>query len=142
MDEDIKHQRVAVLERVRDSLIKVEEHVRRLQRRNRRLIYVSLTVSALATAIAGVAAAIGPVIGEGAPAWKATCGAVAVLTAVATVVSGVHQRFQVSDRLSQAVACAGRLSAMEVALSLSQRDPQEVAKEFEQVTATYREFIM
>lgn len=133
--------RVAMLRRIRDGLQKAEARTDRLRRTNTRLVYLSLSSSTLATALAGVTAAAGPIAGEGPPAWRVTCAAVAVLTALSGLLSGVHQRLNISEQLAKAIACAGRLRGLELALTVTGRNVVEVARDYEDVVAGYPEYV-
>lgn len=134
--------KTAMLERIRTSLRTAEAHAGRLKRTNTRLIWLSLTGTSLATILAGATAAAGPLAGEGTPAWRLTCGAIAVLTALSGLLSGFHQRMNISERLANALACAGRLRGLELALTVTERDVREVAGDYEDVVAGYQEFIV
>lgn len=134
--------KAAMLERLQTSLRAAEGHAERLKRTNTRLIWLSLTGSSLATLLAGITAAAGPLAGEGVPAWRLTCGAIAVLTALSGLLSGFHQRLNISERLGKALACAGRLRGLELALAVTGRDVREVAGDYEDVVAGYQEFIL
>src|SRR5690554_5788361 len=89
-----------LLQRVQESRSRAVRQVRRLRRQSNWLTYSSVICSSLATLLAGWAAAFGPAIGEGTPAWRLTCGVVALFTATATGVGGIQQGTQVADRLS------------------------------------------
>ena len=142
MDAPMNEQRIALLSRIKESLVKVESNAARIKRSNTRLLYSSLVASAIATALAGLTAAIGPLAGQGASAWKITCGAVAVLTGFSGLFTGIHQKFSISEKLARAMTCAGRLRALEIALSITLRDPIEVAKEYEELSANYQEILI
>lgn len=131
-----------MLARIRDGLARAEERASSLRRTNNRLIWLTLITSAVATGLAGITAAAGPLAGEGPPAWRVTCGAIAVLTAVSGLLSGTHQRMNVSDRLARAISCAGRLRSLEIALTVSGRDVLDVARDYEEVVAGYQEYVV
>ncbi len=135
-------RRAAMLQRVQANVQTAKAHVARLKRTNRRLLYTSILASTLATAVAGLAAAFGMPEGAAPSAWRLTCGGVAVLTAVAGIFSGVHQRFNITENMAKAVACVGRLRALELALTVTHRDPVEVAREYEEVAAAYQDFLV
>jgi hypothetical protein len=134
--------KAAMPERIQSGLRTAEAHARRLKRLNTRLIWLSLIGTSLATVLAGVTAAAGPLAGEGTPAWRLTCGAIAVLTALSGLLSGFHQRMNISERLANALACAGRLRGLELALTVTGRNVQEVAADYEDVVTGYQEYIV
>ncbi len=142
MDTGTDDPRAAMLTRVRSSLSRAETRARRLRSQNARLIYSSLIASAVATVLAGLTAALGPLAGTGPRAWSVTCGVIAVFTAMAGVLSGIHQKLSVPEQLANAVTCAGRLRALEVALTVTMRDPTEVAREYEEVTARHPDLFL
>jgi len=135
-------ERGLLLQKIKECLRKVEIISTNLKKSNSRYITISLVASALATLLAGLTAVLGPLAGQGASAWRFTCGAVAGFTALAGLMTGLHQRLSIGDRLAKAYACAGRLNALEIALTITKRDPVLVAKEFEEVTASYPDFIL
>ena len=128
-----------LLERIRADLRRIEARSRELDRLDFRLVASSLAATALATVLAGLTAAAGPLAGEGPPAWRLTCGAIAVITALSGALTGAHQRFRVPERRAQALTCLGRLRALELALGISRRDPTDVAREYQEVLAQHPE---
>ena len=137
-----QEQRDAMLLKTRESLRRAEAQSVRLRRGDSRFVYTSLVTSSLATIVAGLAAALGPVLGKGPPAWKLTCGVVAGLTACATLLSGIHKQLAITDRLGKANACVGKLRALEIDLTLGNRDVLEVAKEYQELAVNYQEVIL
>jgi hypothetical protein len=134
--------KTAILRRIREGLGKAQGRAEKLKRTNTRLIYLSLSSSTIATALAGLTAAVGPLAGEGPPAWRLTCAAIAVVTALSGLLSGMHQRMNISDQLARAITCAGRFRALEVALTVTGRDVLQVAKEYEELIANYQEYVV
>jgi len=137
----MEEKRNHILSKVIDNRIKLEETVRNLKKINARYTYISIIASALATLLSGLTAALGPLVGQGAPAWKLTCGSVAVLTAFAGLFTGIHQRFSIPEKLAKAYTCLGRLNSFEIALTITQRDPIMVAKEYEEFAVGYQDFL-
>lgn len=133
--------REALLVRIKDGLNRSGSRTAELRRANSRLIWLSLIASAVATMLAAVTAAAGPLAGEGPPAWRLTCGSIAVLTGMSGLLTGAHQRLNVSEKLASAIACTGKLRSMELALTVTGRDPGEVARDYEDLVATYQEFL-
>ncbi len=137
----MEEKRDFILTKVNNNKFKLEATVKELKKLNSRYTYISIFASALATLISGLTAALGPLVGQGGPAWKLTCGSVAVLTAFAGIFTGIHQRFAIPEKLSKAYTCLGRLNSFEIALTITQRDPIMVAKEYEEFAAGYQDFL-
>ncbi len=135
-------QQDALLRRIRDGLGRAEARTATLRRRSSRFIIVNLVCGALGTIVAGLAAAAGPVLGTGPHAWKLTCAAVAVLTASSTLFSGLNQQLAIPDHLARATNCVARLRALEMEITVTQRDLTEVTRQYEDVVANYQEFLL
>jgi hypothetical protein len=134
--------RNALLEKIRDGIRKSEASSASLKAKNSRYIVIGIVASGLSTVIAASAAALGPVIGEGVPAWKLTCAAVALCTGVATVFTGLQKQLSIAERLAKAIACSGKLHSLEFALTVNDRPTAEVAKEYETTIASYSDVIL
>jgi hypothetical protein len=134
--------RAALLEKIREGIRKSDEQTSEMKKKNSRYITTGILASALSTVIAGTAAAVGPVIGQGAPAWKLTCAAVAVCTGVATVFAGLQKQLSIAERLAKATACSGKLRSLEFAITVNNRDTLEVAQEYEGVIANYSDVLL
>jgi hypothetical protein len=134
-------QRDEMLQRLRASLRRAEDHMHHLRREDAGLVYASLAASSLGTIVAGLAAALGPSLGKGPPAWKVTCALVAVLTASATILSGIHKQQAVPVRLGKASACVLKLRALEMDATLGNRDVAQVAKEYQELAVNYLELL-
>jgi len=127
-----------------ESLTKAQTHVLNLRKTNSRFIYISLIASVLATLIAGLTAFSGPIVGQGPPAWKWTCGIVAVFTATATVFTGLHKQLTISERLAKATECVGKLKSIKISIEnsdLKDSDKSEIIKEYKKVVEVYSEFV-
>src|SRR5262245_59568480 len=107
-----------LLKRISQSLEHAAGKAATLKRRNTFMISAGLVAGAVGTILAGLASARGPLAGQGAGAWKVTCGLIGVLTACATLLPGLNQRLSIPDRLVKASACIGRLRALEIAITL------------------------
>lgn len=125
-----------------ESLARAESHVSRLRKANTRFIYVSLIASVLATLIAGLTAFTGPIVGVGPPAWKWTCGVVAIFTATATVFTGLHKQLTISDRLAKATECTGKLKSLRISLTDSDINKEEILKEYRKIIEGYNEYLV
>jgi hypothetical protein len=131
--------RMHLVSRIEENLQRVERRVVRLRRTNVQFIGLSLVFSTVATLLAGLTAAAGPLLGEGTPAWRWTCGLIAIVTAAAAFTTGFHQRFQIPEHLARALSCAGRLRRLDLAIRLSRLGLDEVGNEYEELIATYPE---
>ena len=140
--ENSSDPRSALLERIREGIRRSDRESSELKKKNSRYITVGITASALSTVIAGATAALGPLIGQGVPAWKFTCGAIAVCTGIATVFTGLQKQFSIAEQLAKATSCSGKLHSLEFGLTVNNRDTAETAKEYENVIASYPEIIL
>jgi hypothetical protein len=131
-----------ILTRLQQSLSRIELRAASLRKTDALMVYTSTITSVLATALAGLTAAVGPLMGEGVEGFEMTCWGVAVLTAVAGLTSGLHQRLGVAEQLANALVGVGKLRSLEIALSVAQRDPLEVAKEYEQFAVNYKQLML
>ncbi len=127
----------ALLQRIDVELGCASRHVQRLRRQNTWLGFTAILAGALASLLAGGAATTGPIDGQ----WATTCGIVAVLAAAGTVTSGLQRQMMVPESLARAIACAGKLDALKVALTISRRALAEVASEYERLVEGNREFL-
>jgi hypothetical protein len=134
--------RSVLLEKIRDGIRKSDVLSATLKKRNSRYITVGIVASALSTVIAGATAAIGPVIAQGPPGWKLTCGLVAVCAGVATVFNGLQQQLSIAEKLAKATSCSGKLHSLEFALTINNRVPSEVVREYETLLSTYPEIVL
>lgn len=133
--------RSALLDRIREGIRAAEAQTIDLKKKNSRYITTGIAASAFSTVIAGTVAAVGPIIGQGAPAWKLTCGFIALCTGVATVAGGLQKQHNVSERFAKAAACTGKLRSLEFALTVANRKTPEVANEYESVIAGYSDVL-
>lgn len=139
MQTTVGDPRAVLAGRIQEHLRRVERRAARLKRLNVQVIGLNLLFSSVATLLAGVTAAGGPLIGEGGPAWRWTCGIIAVVTAGAAFTTGLQQRFKVPEALARAFACAARLRSLELALQLSRLGPEEIGNEYDQLLTAYPE---
>jgi hypothetical protein len=130
-----------ILTKIRESLQRAELECARLRVRNTRLTGSSILSGGLATAVGALAVSFGPVLGHGPGGWKITCAVATIFTACATICSGLNQHLAIPDHLAKATACAGRLRALELEISVFGRNPSDVAKEYEELVAAYEEFM-
>lgn len=131
--------RAVLATRIAEHLQRLDRRVGKLRRINFRVTGLNLLFTSVATLLAGMTAATGPLVGAGPPAWRWTCGIIAVTTAGAAFTTGVQQKFKVPEALARALACAARLRSLDLALQLSRLPPEEVGQEYEQLLASYPE---
>lgn len=130
-------------DKVRQSLEKAQGNVAKLRKANSRYIVISLVASVLATLLAGSTAFMGPLAGQGATAWKWTCGIVAAFTATATVFTGLQKQLMISEKLSKATECVGKLRGIDFTLSnaANEEDKQEALNDYRKVLEVYSEYV-
>lgn len=127
------------LEWIRAGLRAAEAHVRRLRRADTWAIVVGTAASAAAAFIAGITAVEQrPVV---AATWTATCALAALLSLAAALATGLHKGLAISDRLTKASACTGKLRALDLAATLGGRAPPDLTRECQQVAAEYPDFL-
>jgi uncharacterized membrane protein len=129
---------------IKKSLQKAEAQVIKLRKINSRFIIISLIASVLATLLAGSTAFLGPLAGQGAPAWKWTCGIVALFTATATVFTGLHKQLTVPERLAKATECAGKLRAIDFSISnvKPDSDNSDIINEYKKIIEVYSDYLI
>lgn len=147
--ESSSEPRMALLDKIRAGIRKADQETAALKKKNSRYITTGIVASALSTVIAALAAALGPVIAQTltgqptpGPAWRLTCGAIAVFTGVATIFSGLQKQLSIAERLAKASTCSGKLHALEFAITVNNRETTEVAREYEMAIASYPEIIL
>jgi len=128
------------LDWIRNGMRAAESHVRRLRRADTWAIIVGTAASGMAGFVAGVTAVQKhPLVGG---SWANTCAVAAVLSFAAALATGLHKGLGISDRLTKASICSGKLRALDLAATLGGRAPSELARECEQVAAEYPDFLM
>jgi len=127
---------------IQESLLKSEKNYLKLKKTNSRFIMISLIASVLATLLAGLTAFTGPIAGQGPPAWKWTCGIVAVFTATATIFTGMHKQLLISDRLVKSLECKGKLKSLSFTLHQEEYNKDEVVKEYKRIVELYSEYLV
>jgi len=105
------------------------------------LVSGALAGSGLATVVAGVTAASGPVVGSGPAGWSLACTVAAVLSLLGGVSAGMKEQLQVSERAAKATECLGRLGALEASLVTGIRGHTEIAAEYESILKAYPEVL-
>ena len=128
---------------IRKSLARAESLVAKLRRTNSRYIVISLAASVLATLLAGTTAFTGPVAGQGPTAWKWTFAIVAVFTATATILTGLQNQLMITEKLSKATECVGKLRSIDFTLSNSEKEEErkDAVSEYKKVLEVYSEYV-
>ena len=124
------------LMRIRACREIAESALRRTRRRDSAAILVGLGATTGATLLAGVPAVTTQFLLDG---WQLTCGVTAVLTAVATVTSGLRQQFGSTDRLMKSATLASRLRGLEYGLVSGRVAPADADAEFMALLQEYPE---
>lgn len=101
----------------------------------------SIVLSALATMLAGAVAVEGADLAGQAGGWRAVCSAVAVLTGLATLSSGLHKQLGVAHKLSEATNCSARLNALRFSLGGPEPDLEELRREYREVLEQYHAYL-
>ena len=134
--------RSTLLDRIRDGIRKADFHSSDLKKKNSRYISIGVIASALSTVIAGTAAAVGTVIGQGAAGMEIYLRGSGCL----------HRHRNCGDRVAETTfhcretrkgdIMRGKLHSLEFALTVNNRETAEIAKEYEMVIASYPEIIL
>jgi hypothetical protein len=136
-------QEAEVLTRkIQDSLTRARSRLARLQTTHTSLVIGSLATGGLSTLLAGLSAANGQaLLGTGDPGWRITCALAAVLTFAGTLATGAMQQLKISEELAQARTCAGRLAALDLALTVNRQPVGEVAAKYAEVVTEFQAVI-
>lgn len=141
MSEKSKGDNDELAKGIRESLKNAEANALRIKKRSSRLLFASIITSAASTLVAAIAAAQGPVVGEGIPGWRQTCILAAVFSFATTVCVGLNQQFSMNDRVSKTNECAGRLKSLDVSIATGSRSWEEIGKEYESIVEEFPEEI-
>lgn len=136
-----KQNHNAIVQSVQASLRQAEAVTSELRRSNTRLLVTGISASAGATLVAGITAAVGPVVGEGDAGWRLACIVAAIFAFISTVSTGLKQQLKFSDRLSKGLRCVGKLRSLELTITAGDGDRQKIVEEYEKIAETYPEFI-
>lgn len=117
-----------------DTLRKAESHVGQARRDHLRIIVVALVASVLSALLTALPAALNqPVVGT----WRMTCGAAAVLSAVAAFTTGLQAQLRHADRIAEATECLGKLRALDVQHQLGALPEADFTRQFTEIVAKY-----
>jgi hypothetical protein len=141
MVQESRQDREALVQMVKDSLRKAQEHTSGLRRTNTRLIVTGMVCSAGTTLVAGGTAVTGPVVGVEDAGWRLACVVAAVFAFASTLCTALTTQLKFDERLSQGNQCVGRLRALEVAITTSTENWGETTKEYGEIVKAYSEII-
>jgi MFS family permease len=129
------------ISRVRDSLRKVELQTIQIRKTNTSLSFGGMASAGIATLVAGLTSALGPLVGEGISGWRLACIVAALFSFIATIVAGLNQQLRLNDRLSENQKCLGRLSALEFSITSGSQNWAEITKEYSEILRSYPELL-
>ena len=131
-------KREELTRKVNDSIEIANTQWRHLHRLNTWLLIVSLTASAIATLLAGwTSVANDPVIGQGFPGWRLTCGVAAVFTFSSSVCAGINQLLGIAKRAAAALSCVGRLKAISLLIINDKHSVDGILEDYAKITADH-----
>ena len=137
MSKETTPDKTALTAMVKSSLKKAETVVKNQKRANSGVLITSFTFSAIATLVAGITSAAGPVIGSGIEGWRAACILAAFLSFASTLITGVSQQLRINDKLEEASLCAAKLRALDIGLAIGSRPWELATREFEEIVTAY-----
>jgi MFS family permease len=141
MSNDTIEERRKVTESVKASLRKAGAIVAVYQKRKNRLLATTIVSSTAVTLVAGVTAAIGPIVGTGTEGWRIACIIAAIFGFVSTVSSGLSEQLKISDRLADGRQGVGKLSYLDVLITTGNKSWEEITQEYEEIAKAYPELI-
>lgn len=141
MTEESNRDPKAFAQIVKESLRIAQEQTASLRNTSTRLVVASIASSAITTLVAGGTAVSGPVVGEGDAGWRLACILAAIFAFASTICTGLTQQLKISERLSQGIACVGRLKSLDIAIVTNISDWQEITKEYAEIAKAYPEFV-
>ena len=141
MSEDALANHKELIKSVKESLQKAEGIIAGYKKTNTRLLATTIVSSSASTLVAGITAALGPVVGDGTEGWRLACIIAAILGFVSTVSIGLGQQLKISDRLSAGKQGIGKLRYLDVIITTGSKNWEEIAKEYEGIAKAYPELI-
>jgi hypothetical protein len=142
MPEDTLGDRKKLTKSVKKSLRKAEGIISGYKKTNSRLLVTTIVSSSASTLVAGVTAALGPVVGSGVEGWRAACIIVAIFGFVSTVSIGLSQQLKITDRLSDGKQGVGKLRYLDVVITTRSKNWEEIIKEYEGIAKAHPELII
>jgi hypothetical protein len=131
-----------LLKVVEEDLGRVDRHVLRYRRRNTVLVIGGIVASTLATMMAGGMAAGGPPVANMFAGWRVGCTIVAVLAAIAAVITTLSERFKLAEHLANSTACSARLSSLRFTLRSSTPDLKQAEEQYRDILEKYRPYLL
>jgi hypothetical protein len=98
-----------------------------------KLLIASIVLGAIATTLAGGAAAGGKPVLDIFGGWRILCSVVALLTLIGTICGTLHKMLQVTSRLASATGCVAKLRALELAITVTKKDANEAVEAYSQI---------
>jgi hypothetical protein len=141
MLEEKMNQTKILEDSIRTSLKKADKLVTSRRKTNNQLLITGITTSAASTLVAGITAAGGPLIGTGTAGWRLACIIAAVFGFTSTIATGIGQQMKDSNQFSKGVECVGKLKTLDVAMTTGSKSWDEIVSEYENLAATYPDFI-
>jgi len=141
MNDESNRDPKAFAQLVKESLRIAQDQTARLRNTSTRLVVAGIASSAITTLVAGGTAVTGPVVGEGDAGWRLACILAAIFAFASTICTGLTQQLKISERLSQGIACVGRLKSLDIAMVTNILDWQAITKEYAEIAKAYPEFI-
>ena len=136
----------AFINSVKASLNTAKIKTARIRKTDSQLFVANVVSPAAATLLAGLTAAVGgnTLFVQAASqsndgGWRLACILVAIFGFIATV-SGMFKK-QFDDRLVQGNQCVGRLLSLDLAITTSSSNWEEVTKEYREIVKAFPEFI-
>jgi len=121
----------ALHQKIHESITRTRSRINRLRAAHTTLAIAAIAGSGLSALLAGGAALVGvSFFGGEALGWQVVCGLASALAFVGTLASTSGEQLHLGEKLSEARYCAGRLSALELALNLGEPQPEEVARRY------------
>jgi len=141
MSKDGIEERKKLTKSVKASLRKAGVIVSNYRKKKNRLLITAIVSSTAVTLVAGVTAAVGPIVGTGVEGWRIACIIAALFGFVSTVSTGLNEQLKISDRLSEGKQGVGRLSYLDVVIATGNKSWEEITEEYEEIAKAYPELI-
>ena len=137
METTLLDQEISKL--IQTRLAFARQHAGRLRATNLFLVVSGILTGGLSTLLSALAASFGSQVlaGKGPGPWQIICGLVAVLSFAATICTSLAQQLGMAEKLAQALACTGRLAALEAAVSLKSQPLEEIKAELTRVLSEF-----
>ncbi len=141
MSKDGIEERRILTKSVKASLRKAGAIVSSYRKKKNHFLITAIVSSTAVTLVAGVTAAVGPIVGTGMEGWRIACIIAAIFGFVSTVSTGLNEQLKISDRLSEGKQGVGKLSYLDVVITTGNKSWEEITEEYEEIAKAYPEFI-